>query len=272
MIERRKCPLCYNDDYSVFCSMSYDDPMMRKYISEFYGRQGGTIDYNFLKGYEYALIRCHTCGLIFQKWILDDAEQKILYEQWINTEVCYNISEKPKPIVFYNQIWCELLNVINYIGKLPSEMRILDIGCGFGSMLIMARSMGGDCYGIEINQNEIEYLKKHSIKMIKNPSEVKGGFNFINVNHVLEHVNEPRTIILDCINSKSSNGCVIKMSFPFIKDAGQINVNQILKCNQVAPLEHINTFTEESVNFIDNFNFKKIKRVYGHEEVINYYG
>ena len=72
--------------------------------------------------------------------------------------------------------------------------RIIDLGCGYGNLLIEAKKRGAICYGVSICKHHIDFIKKqYNISGIvadfKNlPKELDGKFDCVVANGSLEHL------------------------------------------------------------------------------------
>lgn len=86
-----------------------------------------------------------------------------------------------------NNILLDKLNV-------KEGTRIIDLGCGYGNLLIEAKKRGAICYGVSICKHHIDFIKKqYNISGIvadfKNlPKELDGKFDCVVANGSLEHL------------------------------------------------------------------------------------
>jgi len=82
------------------------------------------------------------------------------------------------------------------IVKLKKENRVLDIGCGVGSLLICMEKDGfNNLTGLDLFiENEINY--ENGVKILKKPVyELKEKYDFIMLNHSFEHMSDPILIL-----------------------------------------------------------------------------
>ena len=65
-ISRDKCPACKSDRIREIYTNPFDESPIKGYLEAFYSPQGG-VEFEYLKGSDYSLYECDTCGLIFQR-------------------------------------------------------------------------------------------------------------------------------------------------------------------------------------------------------------
>lgn len=89
------------------------------------------------------------------------------------------------------------------IPKVPKEGGLLlDIGCGNGSFLTLARSCGWNVIGLDPDPKAVEYAKSQDLDVkqggIEYFREMSNRFDVITMNHVIEHLHEPAKVIEEC--------------------------------------------------------------------------
>lgn len=100
-----------------------------------------------------------------------------------------------------NKYWAKLLGYFMY-HKFPLELlarlprgTLLDVGCGSGEFLMMAKKMGFTVYGIEIDPQALFEANAKGLDVIlgsyKDINNFKTKFDYIVCSHVLEHVHDP---------------------------------------------------------------------------------
>ena len=82
--------------------------------------------------------------------------------------------------------------------RIAPGMRILDVGCGGGSFLRIARELGAKVQGVEPSAIGCNQSRAHDIPVFLGTMEeyiesdqFQGGFDLLTANHVLEHVPDP---------------------------------------------------------------------------------
>jgi methionine biosynthesis protein MetW len=100
--------------------------------------------------------------------------------------------------------------------------RLLDVGCGAGTLCYFAKEKYEDVYGIDISENALNMAKRYNIKISKvNLNEEKlpfedGYFDAITCLDVIEHVFEPIDLITE-INRVLRIGGILVISSPNIR-------------------------------------------------------
>jgi SAM-dependent methyltransferase len=95
---------------------------------------------------------------------------------------------------------------------------ILDIGCGTGLALDVARQRGLETFGVEFNRGAAEEARSRGHTVFTIPiqeldSRWEGHFDLISLNQLLEHVPDPISLIKNCIRLLSPRG-VIAIAVP----------------------------------------------------------
>jgi len=145
----------------------------------------GSTDYGVLPA-EYAhayLVRCRNCGLVFGSRIPSGEELNEHYGKYPRNNNLSALTIKR---------YEELLDQFEPYRK---TNRLLDIGCGDGHFLAVAKSRGWEVYGTEFTGEAVEVCRKKGIEMhhgiIQSWTGVK-NFDVITSFEVLEHITDGR--------------------------------------------------------------------------------
>ncbi len=114
------------------------------------------------------------------------------------------------------RIFTELLgDVESVVGR---KGRLLDVGCGEGLLLEVAAGSGWDAAGTEISSAMIRYAREerglnvhHGV--LEDVPLTPGSYDAIILNHVLEHVKNPRST-LSCVSELLSPDGVVRIEVP----------------------------------------------------------
>jgi 2-polyprenyl-3-methyl-5-hydroxy-6-metoxy-1,4-benzoquinol methylase len=77
----------------------------------------------------------------------------------------------------------------------PENVRILDVGCGFGQTLAYHKTRGCDVYGVEVDENIIRVAEKFGFNVHVGLFDPKlyeqNFFDYVTLDQVIEHVTDP---------------------------------------------------------------------------------
>jgi 2-polyprenyl-3-methyl-5-hydroxy-6-metoxy-1,4-benzoquinol methylase len=143
---------------------------------------------------EVRAVICKTCGLVYLNPRLDDIERHDLYSTGTS-----NVPHAPdEKYAQMKEAGAELiLRRLNERVPLHDKAgKVLDIGCGTGSLLGGFQKRGWETYGIEPATNYAEFAReKYGVKVItdflENASLPSYYFDIITLSHALEHLPDP---------------------------------------------------------------------------------
>jgi 2-polyprenyl-3-methyl-5-hydroxy-6-metoxy-1,4-benzoquinol methylase len=83
------------------------------------------------------------------------------------------------------------------LATLVSGRRLLDVGCGIGVFVAVARRCGWDARGLDASEHAIEFAKKqYGLDYYKSFAEIEAGsLDVVRLSHVLEHIPNPREFL-----------------------------------------------------------------------------
>lgn len=251
-VKRDYCPACKSENSVELYQSKFTEPPVSTYLNDFYNRQG-EIELNYLENESYILDECLTCGLVYQRVILGDFLMSKLYEEWIDPQIALRNTNKNIDQRFLKDSK-EVEMIIDYFASPPSDLLLFDFGSGFGHWCNNASLHGCNVVGTELSQTRIDYATKLGVTMISWDDIPNYRFDYINTEQVFEHIPEPLET-LQYLSRGLKVGGLIKISVPNggnIKKTLSImdwNISKRSKnsLNPVAPLEHINCFSERSI-------------------------
>lgn len=146
----------------------------------------------------------------------------------------------------------ERLDIIRrHLRKPPSQARLLDVGCGTGWFLEVAKEKGFLVSGQEIGKQLAEYTSKklgariHTVPLAELPkSEV---FDVITLFDVLEHVTDPRAV-LKALRDHLNPGGIGVIFTPNLDSVGIGILRE--RSSLIMPAEHLFYFTPASLRRI----------------------
>jgi len=249
---RKECPACFSGRFKIVYQSRYDESPVKDYLLGFYLPQG-MVEFEYLKDASYRLCECENCGLIFQKDVPNDTLMERLYEHWIDPGKALSRHQK-ESIGYHLLLEQEVIKIISFIRKDPSDLCFLDFGMGWGDWAIEAKKKGCDAYGTELSEERIKYARSNGVKILKWDEIPEHSFDFINTEQVLEHLPDPLNTLRYLKSALKPDG-IIKISVPAANNIRQRLKNMDWKArrgtrnslNPVAPLEHLNFFTRDAL-------------------------
>jgi 2-polyprenyl-3-methyl-5-hydroxy-6-metoxy-1,4-benzoquinol methylase len=95
---------------------------------------------------------------------------------------------------------------------LPFKNKLLDIGCGGGDFLMTATLLGYAAEGLEIDPAACNIARQRGVKVklgaVPNSQLAPNQFDFITLNHVVEHFHDPVASLLEIHKLLTPNGRV----------------------------------------------------------------
>jgi SAM-dependent methyltransferase len=138
------------------------------------------------------LVRCLACGLVYANPIPDPTRQV----QAVGDSLVYTNDQLAKR-AFFRRRAHELLASIEAIQGKPG--RLLDVGCGIGTELEVARERGWQGVGIELASGSLRVARASGLEVIATPLGEAGladaSFDCVTVNHALEHIAAVRPVL-----------------------------------------------------------------------------
>ena len=213
------------------------------------------------------IMKCQSCGLVFfennnQGNVLDDSywdekSQKYIYErQDVHSSFENEFKER-----------------IKRIENLKEKGILLDIGCGLGHFLSVAREYGWKALGVEISQQAAKYARE-TLKLdvrqgtIENCKIENNSVDVITMWDVIEHIQNPLEA-LSAIRDKLKEGGMLVIKTP---DAGslfkafsiflyRLSFKKLsFQLKYVYYLPHYFYYDKMNIRrMLDKFNFKIIK-------------
>ena len=250
---RKHCPTCKSTNTIEIYSCSFLKSPIKEFLKSFYSPQG-KVEFEYLKGANFILKECNNCGTIFQKEIPNDFLMNKLYEEWIDPEKAFKSHLEKVNLSNFSYYAQEVMMVIAFFNRIPSQLKFFDYGMGWGKWCYMAKAFGCGSYGTELSKTRIEYAQSQGTKVITWEEIPNYRFDFINTEQVFEHIPEPLKT-LRCLKKSLKHNGLIKISVPNGKDIRRrLRIGDWLapkgsknSLNSVSPLEHINCFKQASI-------------------------
>ena len=137
--------------------------------------------------------------------------------------------------------------------------RLLDVGFGNGEFLDIAKSLGWDTYGIDIDDKVVKNasLRGHDVIKVQIDSwKTNKKFDYITLSHVIEHVHDPSAIISAAYRLLTPNG-KLWIETPNINSCSHIKHGR--KWRGLEAPRHLVLFNHTSLsNLLIKNGFKKV--------------
>ena len=139
------------------------------------------------------IVKCRTCGLMYQN---PGPSESTLHRCSYSEDYFTNymrVFEKQRKYFFERY---------KLLFRAHRDAKVLDIGCGTGSFLSVARECGMDAYGVEVSQwaAQIARQKVGGAVITGTLADAMFGdgmFDIIHMSHLLEHCEDPGKILLE---------------------------------------------------------------------------
>ena len=140
------------------------------------------------------LLRCSRCRLVWA----NDVPEADAHVQAVGDSQVYTNDQLAKR-TFFRRRGHELLEAIERIQGRPG--RLLDVGCGIGTELEVARDRGWQAKGIELSASSLKIAKASGLDVMAVPLADAGfasaSFDCVTVNHALEHIPRVRPLLAE---------------------------------------------------------------------------
>jgi SAM-dependent methyltransferase len=143
----------------------------------------------------------------------------------------------------------------------PKAVKLLDVGCGFGHYLDVARKYGFQTFGVEPDTARAAETTKKGHSVFVGPlssSSFEGAlFDVIILNHVVEHLRSPQEVVREIREHLKEDGLLYIATPNF---GGLICTVEGSHYTHFTPPEHIAYFTRTSLKvLLENCGFYLIK-------------
>jgi SAM-dependent methyltransferase len=189
------------------------------------------------------LVKCANCGFIFIKRIASPEELENHYK-------VYNYSSRKKISPVTIQRYHELLDGFE---KYRKHNRILDVGCGTGWFLEVAKERGWEVFGTEFSEAAVSLCQEYGLNVVQGALHEelfeKQSFDVITSFEVIEHIDNPLQDV-QIISSLLRKGGLFYCTTP--------NFNGLLRYIYKADYsiinypEHLSYYTPKTFDFLMN--------------------
>jgi SAM-dependent methyltransferase len=138
-----------------------------------------------------------------------------------------------------------------------SRLRLLDIGCGYGHTLELARVFGLDGTGCDLDRSRVAACREKGLRVV-DPGEVQGQFEIIISCNVIEHVYDLRGYIGMVSRCLADVGVFVFNGVE--RSVFAVEVKQ-RRFKLLHPIEHRNVLTRRSLSkLLGQYNLRLVNR------------
>lgn len=167
------CPICGNSG-PTSVGHRYDDR---------YGYPG-----------EYKLLQCSHCRHLFLEAAFDADQLQAMYTDYYPRSHLDIDGYRPARERHGFFAWLEGARSATF-RWVPPNVRVLDVGCGFGESLGYHRQRGCEVYGVEVDENIRRVAERYGfdvhIGLFDASLYPREYFDYVTMSQVIEHVNDP---------------------------------------------------------------------------------
>jgi 2-polyprenyl-3-methyl-5-hydroxy-6-metoxy-1,4-benzoquinol methylase len=141
--------------------------------------------------------------------------------------------------------------------------RLLEIGCGTGSMLKIMQDLGWDVEGIDFDPVAVENCRRKFLDvrlgMLEDQHFPANSFDAITMSHLIEHVPDPEALLQQCFRLLKPNG-YLSVVTPHSEALGHRLFGPSWFC--LDPPRHLNLFAVNSLKRVaERAGFRRVKVV-----------
>jgi SAM-dependent methyltransferase len=200
----------------------------------------------------FDLLLCRGCGTLYVSSLPTD-ESRMHYE----TGGYYD----DKNLTIPDFVVRRLEEIINCFAPYRSTNRLLDIGCGAGTLLTVAKKVGWDAQGVEVSIPTVEYLKEQGLNVF--PGELAqagfptGHFDVVTAAELLEHIPDPSSLVAEVARILRPGG-LFWATTPHSHGASGRLLK--LRWSVVSPPEHLHLFSIRGLaGLLARHGFQRLK-------------
>jgi len=180
-----------------------------------------------LREKKYQLIKCKNCGTRQLNDIPDEKEIGDFYpssyepltKKVVNFEENIKLIKISQDVSFFGKVkglfyhFPFRLRVNRTLPKYKNGSRLLDIGCGSGSFLLLAKRFGFEVYGVEPSAFDDELNTRAGLQIhhgfLKDARFKENYFDVITINHVIEHMQKPSEVFAEIQRIAKPGGTIV---------------------------------------------------------------
>lgn len=161
---------------------------------------------------QFSLMHCQNCGHVFLDCKMAPGQLGELYTHYYPRKSFDLAQFKPHSESKGMGAWFDGLSSSAF-RWVPGNVRVLDVGCGFGESLGYHTARGCDVYGVEADENisrvaEMFGYKVH-VGLFDDSIYEAGFFDYVTMDQVIEHVTDPLSTLRGVARILKTGGTAI---------------------------------------------------------------
>ena len=152
------------------------------------------------------IFKCKRCSLVFSNFLDYPDEIDSIYEE--NYFEKYDTSLKDNPKI---KTYKKAIRTINKIKK--KKGNLLDLGCGEGNFLVLAKKRGWNCYGVDLSKYATNIAKKRKLnvsnKLLEEIKFKEKYFDVITLWDAIEHLSDLPKVFKELSRILKDDGTII---------------------------------------------------------------
>ncbi len=159
-------------------------------------------------------------------------------EKWIDSFYASEWDQKGQNIIPNVPINLKAYDICK--GDLGEESRVLEVGAGFGGMLLPFRDAGHSIAAVEPSEHRAEHLKSQGVEVFKD-IPTTGDYDLVFMHHALEHVYDAQETVRD-ISAALRPGGLFFVAVPSLYQEHPIQASHYVP--------HLSLFTQHSLTLL----------------------
>lgn len=161
----------------------------------------------------FSAVRCNNCGLVYLNPRPAVSEFETIYPPAYHA---FDFSERDFGVVYKIRSHLEAKRLLSWCADLPSDARILDVGCGDGFHLNLLRKYGEKTWtleGIDLDERAVAMAEKSNLKIhlgtIEKLNLPENIYDLALMIQTIEHLEKPFEVLSAVRNVLKPNGKLV---------------------------------------------------------------
>jgi SAM-dependent methyltransferase len=200
-------------------------------------------------GQQVTTVVCRRCGLVYASPRPERERLARFYREHIYTQYIDASGRFTERLLAASRL--QARDTFEYFagraGQRPRGARVLEIGCGLGDFLVLAREAGARVLGLELEGPYADFAEKHhDLSIVRGRVEdldTQARFDLIALFHVVEHLEDP-VGVLATLRPRLATGGRLLIEVPDFMGPWRIPFTEFLR------LEHLYNFSPATLRAV----------------------